>query len=34
MGLKFTPTPEKSNPNELDIDINNFFSEIEAPRVF
>ncbi|MCG8075998.1 MAG: hypothetical protein JAY75_07125 [Candidatus Thiodiazotropha taylori] len=34
MGLKFTPTPEKSNTSELDDDLNEFFRKIRLQEYF
>ena len=34
MGLKFTPTPEKSNISELDDDLNEFFRKIRSQEYF
>ena len=34
MGLKFTPTPEKSNISELDDDLNKFVRKIDYKSIF
>lgn len=34
MGLKFTPTPEKNNSNELDDDVSNFIRKIRLCEYF